>query len=180
MRYGVLLVCSALLQVATSWTLYEGALRGLDREATSGGLQKAAVEDKGDGKSAVPDRVQIGFYSESLCPYCRQFTSELLAPMFTNGLSSIAKINYYPFGNARYDEARPSKTKHRAIPLCIAELLYFSACRGCHLDSPQICPQVSNSVLSLHALPAPALLPSLDLFARPEPCNVSTESSSAT
>ena len=51
------------------------------------------------------EKVKIGFYSESLCPFCRMYMSKTLAPMFKNGLSRIAEIDYYPFGNAHYDEA---------------------------------------------------------------------------
>jgi len=48
-------------------------------------------------------RVEVGFYSESLCPFCRAFTNETLAPMFHNGMADIMNLKYYPYGNARED-----------------------------------------------------------------------------
>ena len=98
--------CFILLVVALVTVSCLGAL---GREADVGGKpRKFATEDHAEGRAGALSSkpVKIGFYSESLCPYCRQFTSELLAPMFTNGLSRIAEIDFYPFGNARYNEAR--------------------------------------------------------------------------
>jgi hypothetical protein len=38
--------------------------------------------------------------------------------MFMNGLSDIVELDYYPFGNARYNEARPCSLLPTLLNLC--------------------------------------------------------------
>ncbi|KAK9917853.1 hypothetical protein WJX75_008965 [Coccomyxa subellipsoidea] len=47
------------------------------------------------------DKVTVGFYEESLCPYCAQFTTKVAAPLFENGLSDYIEFDLVPYGNAK-------------------------------------------------------------------------------
>lgn len=45
--------------------------------------------------------VAVEFYGESLCPYCAEFTTSVLAPLFQNGLYKHFNLTLAPYGNAR-------------------------------------------------------------------------------
>ncbi len=49
----------------------------------------------------MQDKVSVGFYEESLCPYCAQFTTKVAAPLFENGLSDYIDFDLVPYGNAK-------------------------------------------------------------------------------
>ncbi len=50
---------------------------------------------------AMQDKVAVGFYEESLCPYCAQFTTKVAAPLFENDLSDYIDFDLIPYGNAK-------------------------------------------------------------------------------
>lgn len=60
-------------------------------------LQSRHVETK----QLPKDKVAVGFYEESLCPYCAQFTTKVAAPLFDNGLSDYIDFDFIPYGNAK-------------------------------------------------------------------------------
>ncbi|RVW56831.1 Gamma-interferon-inducible lysosomal thiol reductase [Vitis vinifera] len=47
------------------------------------------------------DKVSLGLYYESLCPYSANFIINYLVKIFENGLISIVELNLVPFGNAK-------------------------------------------------------------------------------
>ncbi|XP_034687975.1 gamma-interferon-responsive lysosomal thiol protein isoform X2 [Vitis riparia] len=47
------------------------------------------------------DKVSLGLYYESLCPYSANFIINYLVKIFENGLISIVDLNLVPFGNAK-------------------------------------------------------------------------------
>lgn len=47
------------------------------------------------------NKVSVGFYYESLCPYCANFTIGDLAKIFCNGLIDIVDLDLVPWGNAK-------------------------------------------------------------------------------
>ncbi|KAL6967730.1 hypothetical protein U1Q18_033541 [Sarracenia purpurea var. burkii] len=47
------------------------------------------------------DKVSLGLYYESLCPYSANFVVNYLAKIFENGLISVVDLNLVPWGNAK-------------------------------------------------------------------------------
>lgn len=54
--------------------------------------------------TAAAAEVQVEFYGESLCPDCRDFTTQILAPLYENGLENLFSLQY--IGTATEDWAR--------------------------------------------------------------------------
>lgn len=47
--------------------------------------------------------VKVDFYGESLCPDCRHMVMDVLAPLFSNGVSKLMELRYIAYGNVRGD-----------------------------------------------------------------------------
>ncbi len=80
MAYPSVLVCAALLLLV--------CVSASGRSLTS----------TGNGET-----VAVDFYGEALCPYCANFTSQIMKPLFENKVMSLATLTYVPYGNARYN-----------------------------------------------------------------------------
>jgi len=59
--------------------------------------------EEATGLNRLAGKVQVAFYTESLCPDCRRFTNLTLAPIFENGVSNLMDMEYLPYGNARLE-----------------------------------------------------------------------------
>lgn len=56
---------------------------------------------------AKPDSaVTVDFYGESLCPYCINFTLNVVEPLINSNVSQYFTLRYIPYGNARYDVSK--------------------------------------------------------------------------
>ncbi|XP_047333521.1 gamma-interferon-responsive lysosomal thiol protein [Impatiens glandulifera] len=51
--------------------------------------------------SETSDKVSVGLYYESLCPYSAEFIINNLSKLFDNGLISIVDLKLVPYGNAK-------------------------------------------------------------------------------
>lgn len=51
--------------------------------------------------AGASEKVSLGLYYESLCPYSANFIVNYLAKIFKNGLLEIVDLNLVPYGNAR-------------------------------------------------------------------------------
>lgn len=47
------------------------------------------------------EKVTVGLYYESLCPYSANFIINYLFKIFENGLISVVDLNLIPYGNAK-------------------------------------------------------------------------------
>lgn len=47
------------------------------------------------------NKVSVGFYYETLCPYCANFIIGDLGKIFYNGLIDIVDLNLVPWGNVK-------------------------------------------------------------------------------
>ncbi|XP_057484606.1 gamma-interferon-responsive lysosomal thiol protein-like [Actinidia eriantha] len=94
------------------------------------------------------DKVSLGLYYESLCPYSANFIINYLFKIFENGLISAVDLNLVPWGNARIHgnntfscqhgppecllntieacaiEAWPDLNKHFSFIYCVETLVY--------------------------------------------------------
>ncbi|PSS09514.1 Gamma-interferon-inducible lysosomal thiol reductase [Actinidia chinensis var. chinensis] len=101
--------------------------------------------------SSPPDsseKVPLGLYYESLCPYSANFIINYLFKIFENGLISVVDLNLFPWGNAKIRgnntfscqhgpsecllntieacaiEAWPDLNKHFSFIYCVETLVY--------------------------------------------------------
>ncbi|XP_071687970.1 gamma-interferon-responsive lysosomal thiol protein-like [Rutidosis leptorrhynchoides] len=54
-----------------------------------------------DVEKAEVEKVQVGVYYESLCPYCENFIVNYLIDVFIEGIDAIADVKLFPYGNAK-------------------------------------------------------------------------------
>lgn len=65
----------------------------------------------------------VGFYEESLCPYCAEFTTKVAAPLFENGLSDYIEFDLVPYGNAKNTSEARQPLSHLLLGLlCMPSL----------------------------------------------------------
>ncbi|KAJ8624496.1 hypothetical protein MRB53_033026 [Persea americana] len=62
--------------------------------------------------AATADKVSLGLYYESLCPYSANFIVNYLAKIFNNGLLEIVDLNLVPYGNARISSNNTITCQH--------------------------------------------------------------------
>lgn len=98
-RRLVAVLSAALLSAALPSVHAASKVDALTRRGFSNPIEVAALHMPGD-TVGIP-KVQIGFYSESLCPFCRAFTNDTLAPIMDSELADVVQLNYFPYGNAR-------------------------------------------------------------------------------
>lgn len=67
----------------------------------------SASNSESESETQGRQKVSVGLYYESLCPYSANFIVNYLAHIFHNGLISIVDLNLVPYGNARI---RPNTT----------------------------------------------------------------------
>jgi len=53
--------------------------------------------------------VKVDFYGESLCPDCKHMVMDVLAPLFSNGVSKLMELRYIAYGNVRGDLTKGDK-----------------------------------------------------------------------
>jgi len=65
--------------------------------------------------AAAQAKVQVGIYTESLCPGCQQFiTGGMAQAMQAVGLMNITDIHFVPFGNAKENADKTFTCQHGA------------------------------------------------------------------
>lgn len=62
--------------------------------------------------SGEDGRVLVEMYSESLCPYCKNFIVNYLSKFFENGLINIVELRIIPYGNAHIHEGGSIVCQH--------------------------------------------------------------------
>eukprot|EP00873_Tetraselmis_striata_P034436 jgi/Tetstr1/454700/TSEL_041586.t1 len=89
-------VLVALLLVTT---LVAAAAAPLSVRLTTGSTEQSILVRP--SRAHAPSKVKVAFYTESLCPDCRNFTLGALATAFDDGVADIMDVELVPFGNAR-------------------------------------------------------------------------------
>ncbi|XP_057954276.1 gamma-interferon-responsive lysosomal thiol protein [Malania oleifera] len=62
--------------------------------------------------ASAAQKVSLGLYYESLCPYSANFIVNYIAKIFQNGLFSIIDLNLVPFGNAKIGPSSTIDCQH--------------------------------------------------------------------
>ncbi|CAD7695265.1 unnamed protein product [Ostreobium quekettii] len=65
--------------------------------------------------AADASKTKVTLYDEALCPFCRKYVSEVLAPLFENGLSDYIDLRIVALGNARKDEEGELVCQHGPV-----------------------------------------------------------------